>query len=138
MADGQRAGGVGADTFDLGAFARADIQREHVFPGSDNRFDQLLDPGFGQLDIQKAGSRDLQCVHVIRRIEMPGNRLGNLARFAAGGFGELHGDRAGVIALLRFAAALDRHLFGNIKRGQITGSLGSLDRGPESGGELNG
>ncbi len=123
-----RAGGVGAHTFDLRALAAPDILREDVFPGGDDRLDLLLDPAFRQADIQKTGRRGFDRADKIHRGGMSGDDLGDLDRLTPGEFGQLHGDRAGIIGQFGLGAALHRDRLRQIKRGQIARRLRGLDR----------
>jgi len=136
VADRQRAGGVGAHTFDLGPLAAPDVQRKHGVPGGDDRLDLVQDPRIGQANVDETGRGGLDAVDEPGRGSVARDGLRDVQRFAVGNLGKLHGDRAGEVAQLRFGAALDRNGFGRVERGQITGCLGALNGVAQQGGEV--
>jgi len=136
VADGERAGRVGADALDLGALAAPDVQGEDLIARGDDRVNLRQQPGFVQANVEEARRGDLNGGDEGRGRHVAGDARGHVKRLAPGEPGELHGDRAGVVALLWFAAALDRDRRREIQRRQVACRLRRCDAGADQGCEL--
>ena len=136
VADGQRAGRVGADALDLRALAAPDVQREDLFARRDDRVNLRQQPGLVQPNVEEARRRDLDGGDERRGRHVAGDARGDFERLAPGEPGKLQGDRAGVFAQFRLAAALDGDGRREVKRRQVTCRLRRRDAGADQGCEF--
>ena len=109
MADMHRPGRIGRDIFDVDRNAAADVAHA-VSRAQLHRAAQRRDPGGGlEREIDEARAGDVDLVDDSIGTKFFGDRLGKLARFAAGVLGQHHGSVGGDIAMRRIARRLDGH-----------------------------
>src|SRR5258707_12394803 len=89
----QRTGWVGAHVFDLSCLARACALLENTIPGGDDILNLLRQPRFGKTHIQETGWCYLNGGNNARRRQMRLDNPGNLDRWLAHEFLNLHRHR---------------------------------------------
>ena len=126
VADGQRAGGVGADELDLRLAAFAGIGVAEGLGRGLDHLDLLGQPGVGQGEVDEAGRHHVGLAQEIGRGQAVDDLLGDLDRRHLGRPGRLHGDVGRVVAVLRVFGMLDGE-GRQVKGRQVAGFLGLFD-----------
>ena len=135
MAHMHGTGGIGRDIFDVHGRARAEIGPAIVGGlGMDRR--QFRPPGrVGQGQVDEAGAGDAGYLHLIQRLQLGHDRVGQRARIGAGGLGQHHRGVGGQVAMAGIARRLHRHRLAVEAGGQRAFSLQRVEHGIEMGGE---
>ncbi len=109
MPDMHRTGRIGGDVFDVNRLARADVAAAVIVTARQDET-QFFGPGLiGQRQVDETRTRDIDARKECIGPQFLGNRLGELARFAAGAFGQHHRGVRSHIAMGSLAGRLDQY-----------------------------
>ncbi len=126
MADMHRAGGIGADIFDIDLFAGPEAATA-VIGASGKRGAQFRGPDMGlQRQVDEAGPGDGDGGDVVVAAQRGGDFFGKVARLLLGVLGQNHGGIGGHVAVARVARRLDQDAR-EIGIGAEHGSAGRVD-----------
>ncbi len=131
----QRPGWVSAHVFDLRRFAAARALLENAITRRDNVIDLPHQPRVREVKIQKARRNRVHLADKIRHGQMGQNRPGNLNGWLAHLLLNLHGNRRGIIALIRVFGTLNFQRR-DVEGGQRSGGLRRADGVPDDVGDL--
>ena len=105
--------------------------------GLDDRRGQTAERPGGQGDVEEARTGNLDGADAVRVAQPGGDRLGNLARRAAGGLRQPQRDVRGVVAVLAVLGSLNHYFVGR-SPGELAGCQASGHGFPNGYGEFSG